>query len=338
MARLVDLIRRGKIRAPTGYTPGEPAVRVMHHYALDMLSRAQIFVIDNVADYFYMGTDQEHWDEQTDFPNVAPPFPVFWMEWKKPARIVSRVHGITKPDSHADMTGVLMRVSKVDGTDGVRALMRHWFGGYATLGAKDQVEGSTEYLVTDRAAPPRWLLHASIYIQDYRVDPDGLPSGPSFEYMNTIDEHGRLTGGPSMLIPLPQEWVNENGHLFSSAVLPAFMALSLLHCKNVSVEENVSPPKLARSIQKRHGVAPLTYKTLVIEPMTRQIQGARNVGDTGRQLRLHIVRGRFRTYTEERPLFGKHAGTWWWDSWVRGDARAGVVLKDYEVMAPREAG
>jgi hypothetical protein len=53
------------------------------------------FVIDAtpVSDYFYEGTDQEYWDLRTDFPNIAPPYEQFFLEFKAPAKIVSQEFG-----------------------------------------------------------------------------------------------------------------------------------------------------------------------------------------------------------------------------------------------------
>jgi hypothetical protein len=59
------------------------------------LDGATVIVADNVASYYYEGTDKEHWD-LSDFPNVAPPFPRFWLECKAPAQCVSSERG-TRP-------------------------------------------------------------------------------------------------------------------------------------------------------------------------------------------------------------------------------------------------
>jgi hypothetical protein len=44
------------------------------------MDKTEIFYIQNVADYVFSGT-QERWEIAKDFPNIAPPFPVFWMEY-----------------------------------------------------------------------------------------------------------------------------------------------------------------------------------------------------------------------------------------------------------------
>src|SRR5579875_2779438 len=62
----------------------------------ELVKSAQRIVADNVADYYYRGTDQEYWRIATDFPNLAPPFECCFIECRAPQSIVSREFG-TKP-------------------------------------------------------------------------------------------------------------------------------------------------------------------------------------------------------------------------------------------------
>ena len=48
----------------------------------DDILGAHVFFIDNVAEYFYEISDQEYWDLNNDFPNIAPPLNTMWFEWK----------------------------------------------------------------------------------------------------------------------------------------------------------------------------------------------------------------------------------------------------------------
>ena len=50
--------------------------------------------------------------------------------------------------------------------------------------------------------------------------------------------------------------------------------------------------------------------------------------------RLHICRGHFATYSEDRPLLGKYAGRFWVPAHVRGRDLHGTVGKDDRVEAP----
>lgn len=59
------------------------------------------FIIDAtpVSDYYYTGTDQEYWQIDKDFPNLAPPYESFFLEFKAPLEIVSCEFGRKDWDS-----------------------------------------------------------------------------------------------------------------------------------------------------------------------------------------------------------------------------------------------
>lgn len=48
---------------------------------------AYVFFIDNVAEYYYLASDQDEWDLEHDFINMAPPFDDMWFEWSVPSII-----------------------------------------------------------------------------------------------------------------------------------------------------------------------------------------------------------------------------------------------------------
>jgi len=74
---------------------------------------------------------------------------------------------------------------------------------------------------------------------------------------------------------------------------------------------------------------------LEIDPMKEVLRTEGQVATVGLQKALHICRGHFKTY-DEKPLFGRLKGTFWWPQTLRGSANQGVVLKDYAVKAPLE--
>lgn len=47
----------------------------------DALDEAVKLRIQNVADYYYQTSPQEDWNLREDFPDIAPPWPLFWMEY-----------------------------------------------------------------------------------------------------------------------------------------------------------------------------------------------------------------------------------------------------------------
>lgn len=61
----------------------------------DLLDGCTVIACDNVSSYYYEGTDKERWD-LGDFPNIAPPFGRFWLDFKAPKQCVSETTG-TRP-------------------------------------------------------------------------------------------------------------------------------------------------------------------------------------------------------------------------------------------------
>lgn len=105
-------------------------------------------------------------------------------------------------------------------------------------------------------------------------------------------------------------------------------AFSLMHARNI-VADPVAPP-FARAARRRGEKPPLRYHVLKVRPLTR-----RRIGVAGglhpEPTAIHWVRGHLKTYTEEKPLFGRFTGTYYWQAHVAGRDRAHHVEKDYEI-------
>ena len=116
-------------------------------------------------------------------------------------------------------------------------------------------------------------------------------------------------------------------------VPPVLMTMGLLACKNVRAIEQPCSPKLAKRYLERHGHNRPRYYVLDIEPM-KQIIRKESSGETVTLAKaLHICRGHFKNF-DDKPLFGRLKGTYWWQPHVRGTAEAGVVEKDYRIKLP----
>jgi hypothetical protein len=64
----------------------------------EMLKRAVLVSVNNVAKYYMEDNDQEVWDLEKDFPNIAPPWPIIAFEWSPPQYINSCETGF-RPNS-----------------------------------------------------------------------------------------------------------------------------------------------------------------------------------------------------------------------------------------------
>lgn len=111
------------------------------------------------------------------------------------------------------------------------------------------------------------------------------------------------------VIELPEE----DWRSFIQHQVGAMAALfALTNCRNI-VRATVSPDtKLQRSRRKSGKIPLYNFATLKMKPMGR--------GDTDAARAIHWVRGHFKEYTPDRPLFGKIAGLFWWEPHLVGAA------------------
>jgi hypothetical protein len=105
---------------------------------------------------------------------------------------------------------------------------------------------------------------------------------------------------------------------------------ALLNCRNVHAVEQSCSPKLAKRYLERHGHKRPRYYVLDIEPMKQIIRKESGGEPVTLAKALHICRGHFKNF-DDKPLFGRLKGTYWWQPHVRGSAEAGVVEKDYRI-------
>lgn len=115
--------------------------------------------------------------------------------------------------------------------------------------------------------------------------------------------------------------------------LPFFFAFAFCHCRNVDLK----PQEVSRQVRRqaeRKGLPLLDYRVLEIEPMKKALRTEGGIEAVGPRKALHLVRGHFKHFSEDKPLFGRVVGTFWWESSIRGSLAKGKVEKDYEVNPP----
>lgn len=120
--------------------------------------------------------------------------------------------------------------------------------------------------------------------------------------------------------------------LATQATLQSVTAFMFSHCKNVELVERL-PKRHEQREAKRRGEPILKYHEIVIDPgrTTQVAVGAGNPHQDKPSRALHIARGHFATYTEDKPLFGKYTGTYWRPAHVRGSAELGAIKSTYKV-------
>lgn len=120
----------------------------------------------------------------------------------------------------------------------------------------------------------------------------------------------------------------------SSIHMPLYV-FSLANCKNVSpVEEKAeyTPKGFERGRQKVRAF--YRYHVLKISGSFTGTPHESKGGTVDKA--MHICRGHFAKYTDDKPLFGKYTGLFWRPMHVRGSVKNGVVDKDYQLVPSME--
>lgn len=107
---------------------------------------------------------------------------------------------------------------------------------------------------------------------------------------------------------------------------------SLLNCINIIHIKNNHPEKLQKARIKRGKLPLQSYYTLELKGVSKKYENMMKKNDPQWANRIHLCRGHFKRYTEDKPLFGKYTGLWWWQPAVRGKNKKGVIFKDYELV------
>jgi hypothetical protein len=288
---------------------------------LGILRDAIVIKADNVADYFFSGNDKDVWDITTDFPNIAPPFEKFYIEFGAP-EYLSLPNGKTEiiPSEFRDMRfGLLFVVQDAQKSD--------------HPGAIKSIEKGL-----------RWLVEVILFLES---DGELMFYGNRYPYMMSwqmgIGADGSIWKnekiGPFYWLNIPKEtYASMNkegkrifdirGRNFNQELLSiALLTISFMHCKNVQLI--AGGPGTIKGKRNRYGPK-IKYYTLEIEPMKTVLKTEGNSETIGLKRSLHICRGHFKDY-REHGLFGKFKEVYWWDSQVRGNISQGVVNKDYYV-------
>lgn len=280
--------------------------------------------INNVARWFFEENEKEVW-ELKDFPCLAVPWPMAVFVYRMPRFFNSE--GERKPLPIAAV-GRPMEVATAQvelepehrtAVPIAEGWVTKWLSeatGIKLIPVGDHDSNVRQQLMEAESRPPAFLtlfmfrfMNQSVMTCCGYLDSQGRNIGP-FSTVTTRSADEALAADLGLFYPV-------------------FMAVSMLHCKNIKL---IDEPISRQVRRKRERKGQPFYKTLVIEPLKTQVRNE-SAGEGGSEIQraLHICRGNFATYTDAAPLFGKLTGTFWRPMHVKGNRAAGQVIKDYAV-------
>lgn len=323
MSRLLDRILRDPLLASRmGPVEGLPVI--------DASSVADLY-----AESPTMGVEEASW------PNAAPPFPVCWFEFGAPREVVlgpgkTQAWGPPWPRAWGFRVQVLEDHALSQMPQSQRLQERRdevrWVyeaSMWAEYGPSAITQDSRRvHAVDGQGGIVDQYTHLSQEV--VRAFYDGVPAIASWL-------HDQETGERLDNLEAARRYMEFEIQRSAICYDCLLLAMSLMHCRNVRLQEHAPAPKVAKKAAQRHGRPPVTYSTIVVDPMLQVLRGEGGMGQHGLARALHICRGHFRTYSEDRPLFGvpgRH-GTFWTPQHVRGTQDAGAVVGIYKIRGRR---
>lgn len=293
--------------------------------------------ITPAAKWFLAESDKEHWEYTDDFPCIVPPSPLTWLEYEAPDRISSSERTVinsvlrrcgclaltleVQPEARPRALSDDLLLPYMQSLDGESRKGIDWAGDRSLR--QSYIEKAQE-----AALLPRWITIWNIVLMLHTGELVTLGL-----YGLYLDEQGRVIAGLNACITaMPASFYEDapaDYDVFSDA-LPFMFALSLTHCRNVTMSDMAVPAAVAKKRAKK-GTVSLTFKVLDIKPMRQKLARPTKGGSSDTKNAMHFVRGHMKHFSAEKPLFGKHTGTYWWNLSVRGDEAVGTASKEYQV-------
>lgn len=268
------------------------------------ISSAVCIVVDEIAFHFdgLLSRDSQRERAFSDFPPCCPPFAELWIEWNVPEH--EKEHG---RNSGSLQHGFIIETCELEND-----------------------------VSLDKPLPFNWSVHReAVYFGIARLwisDREGNPSWTGTTILLQWNRRGCVV--EDRFVSDSMDPTGGYAEKCTGLMEVALLSVSFMHCKNV-VRRDVTDSEGPSAKWLRRTKAPeIRYHVLDINPMKEVLRKEGDIEHNGLKKALHICRGHFATYTEERPLFGKVAGTFWVPSHVKGSVEHGIVDKDYRVKAP----
>lgn len=286
------------------------------------VERAVVFDIQNVVHLSNKHCQEGMVIDAEHFPNFRLPYPEIWAEYKPEDK---SCHGL-------QAVGILCR-------DHNRATSMA-----KSLREANQREDmvTLEFTLFGKA---HGTIFGPIATFAMRTDNDGVIHGMAL--LNSMDRRtydikrkAQVDQNGMAVIPMRPIMTPLQHDFILHLITPAMYAIQFMNCRNISQTVKEPPTTINERHQRKHKKPLVTYRVLKIDRNKAAANSTSGPAQNPGLNAYHFCRGHFKRFTAERPLLGRHVGTYWWEAQARGRRENGEVIKDYEVAdaIPQDAG
>lgn len=265
------------------------------------------------------GREESFSDFRDDFGSVRLPWEHTWAEYYVGANGIDRV-GI-------DMLGLAVEEYDLEDPESpyAQALKKHMGRElFVRLYRNEEVSYSVSAPIFLDLGKRKWIYEGTVLL--------------------FLDEHGLLVQSQSRrFFSMPDEKLVDRMETVEHArslliwrLVPVLFGLGLAHCPNVVIYEDEKPEPVRKKRIKSGKNPGQTFKCLDIEAFKEEVRRTASDGETEGERARHLVRGHFKHYSEDAPLFGHTTGNIWCPPHERGSEDAGRVDKQYRSQAPNQ--
>jgi hypothetical protein len=274
--------------------------RIKFEFISAFMETAVAVDVNNVYEWVLSHNGTFGWDEHKEWIPKRTPFPEMWLEWEC-------LHEDGSFNTHSKM-GILTT----------------------------EIPSETSLLKMQGKLPhdKEEEIDFRLQVNVFSVLPPNYPCLVGMAEWNPDD-------GDFKLYDYEHPVVGEEGEKMKiSEMMIAFNVLvptlMFFNCKNVQVVKKEVSIKQDKAMARKNIIDPEFH---FIEIHNKAVKNVYEGGVAKRRTLTHasMVRGHFKTYTEENKLFGQKTGTWFWSSHVRGDFGT-PTINDYRVHGPKHKG
>jgi hypothetical protein len=256
-----------------GFSTHERASNIAPMIA-ETFKKAVVIDITNVWNYYKdkITNQKQLWSwKGGDFPNVAPPWPIFFMELHSNAGVL-----FTAAQIPEQVTPVYDQGEPIDARWAMTAFTVHRVAGQKVTA----VTAAYMFMISEDGQRIAWENDNAFRIKLIEWSEDEFNAQPDLAI-----------------------------HLQYGLIFPCLLAISFLHCKNVEIEEH--EPRQSRAERRRNEKPGIKFHMIKINPMEKILQHEGKSDQVGLQLALHICRGHFKNYRGRGLFGKHKGLYWW---------------------------